>query len=361
MKNSLHASLRATGLEGGFSPAAPAAGPAPHHYNNYHFPPVHTPEFWREPVREYPTSSQEIGNALVTPLRLRVSMGGGHLLSDGSPARLSLEHAIRKKIMYSNQTVKAIQQEYNVIAGRGRSRRLALPELAATGHNVHRSTVYANMECRLSEPRLTERPFIRTVVRAGQHPCPARVSLAPPALQFSCTCRDSFTCYCTHHTRQRPNGYEQKSKKGHSPAAPVDSPATRTPEDHGERPNLESRLPQLPDNSISYPELKIVVTKLLPTINGELACVIAWLTSNLSCYEDFIDTGRRSEQMIRRVISVKHRMAEVGVVGVEAGQDRARAGTTNGNTPPLITHNPHAKVLHCACHFNALVLYRKNI
>lgn len=41
MKNSLHASLRASGLDGyGYQ-------------NNYHFPPVHTPDFWREPLREY--------------------------------------------------------------------------------------------------------------------------------------------------------------------------------------------------------------------------------------------------------------------------------------------------------------------
>lgn len=40
MKNSLHASLRASGLD--------AYG----YQNNYHFPPVHTPDFWREPLRE---------------------------------------------------------------------------------------------------------------------------------------------------------------------------------------------------------------------------------------------------------------------------------------------------------------------
>ncbi|XP_046966032.1 uncharacterized protein LOC124534308 isoform X3 [Vanessa cardui] len=40
IKNSLHASLRASGLDGyGYQ-------------NNYHFPPVHTPDFWREPLRE---------------------------------------------------------------------------------------------------------------------------------------------------------------------------------------------------------------------------------------------------------------------------------------------------------------------
>ncbi|XP_026331484.1 uncharacterized protein LOC113238857 [Hyposmocoma kahamanoa] len=39
MKNSLHASLRASGVEG-------------YYQSNYHFPPVHAPEFWREPLRE---------------------------------------------------------------------------------------------------------------------------------------------------------------------------------------------------------------------------------------------------------------------------------------------------------------------
>ncbi|GBP93168.1 hypothetical protein EVAR_4125_1 [Eumeta japonica] len=37
------------------------------------------------------------GNALVTPLGFRVSMSDGeHLLSDSSPARLSLKYAIKK-------------------------------------------------------------------------------------------------------------------------------------------------------------------------------------------------------------------------------------------------------------------------
>ncbi|CAH0585963.1 unnamed protein product [Chrysodeixis includens] len=74
MKNSLHASLRASGLD--------AYG----YQNNYHFPPVHTPDFWREPLRE----------------------------------------------------------EFTMVGSRGRSSRrpLTLPELA--GQQVHRSTVYAN-------------------------------------------------------------------------------------------------------------------------------------------------------------------------------------------------------------------------
>ncbi|GBP34575.1 hypothetical protein EVAR_85295_1 [Eumeta japonica] len=32
-------------------------------------------------------------------------------------------------------------------------------------------------------------------------PRPARAPLAPPALQFSRTCRDSFACYCTRANR----------------------------------------------------------------------------------------------------------------------------------------------------------------
>ncbi|XP_060803486.1 uncharacterized protein LOC106129295 isoform X2 [Amyelois transitella] len=77
MKNSLHASLRASGLEGGYG-----------YQNNYHFPPVHTPDFWREPLRE----------------------------------------------------------DFSIV-GRGRSRRpLTLPELS--GQQIHRSTVYANNHTR---------------------------------------------------------------------------------------------------------------------------------------------------------------------------------------------------------------------
>nr|XP_049694121.1 uncharacterized protein LOC110380173 isoform X5 [Helicoverpa armigera] len=78
MKNSLHASLRASGLD--------AYG----YQNNYHFPPVHTPDFWREPLRE----------------------------------------------------------EFNMVGSRGRSTRrpLTLPELS--GQQMHRSTVYANNHTR---------------------------------------------------------------------------------------------------------------------------------------------------------------------------------------------------------------------
>ncbi|GBP91640.1 hypothetical protein EVAR_68274_1 [Eumeta japonica] len=34
-------------------------------------------------------------------------------------------------------------------------------------------------------------------------PCPARAPLAPPALQFSRTCRGSFACYCTQVSGRR--------------------------------------------------------------------------------------------------------------------------------------------------------------
>ncbi|XP_049873042.1 uncharacterized protein LOC126371742 isoform X2 [Pectinophora gossypiella] len=81
MKNSLHASLRASGLDGyGYQ-------------NNYHFPPLHPTEFWREPLRE----EYSVGGA-------RGAGGGG---------------------------------------GAARARRpLTLPELA--GPQLPRSTVYAN-------------------------------------------------------------------------------------------------------------------------------------------------------------------------------------------------------------------------
>ncbi|XP_021203129.1 uncharacterized protein LOC101746896 isoform X2 [Bombyx mori] len=79
MKNSLQASIRVSGLEPGFG-----------YQNNYHFPPVHNPEFWREPMRE----------------------------------------------------------DFNLIGARGRSTRrpLTLPELS--GQGIHRSTVYANNHTR---------------------------------------------------------------------------------------------------------------------------------------------------------------------------------------------------------------------
>ncbi|XP_050556858.1 uncharacterized protein LOC118269276 isoform X5 [Spodoptera frugiperda] len=83
MKNSLHASLRASGLD--------AYG----YQNNYHFPPVHTPDFWREPLRD----------------------------------------------------------DFNMVGSRGRSTRrpLTLPELS--GQQMHRSTIYANNHTREPRPR----------------------------------------------------------------------------------------------------------------------------------------------------------------------------------------------------------------
>ncbi|GBP83791.1 hypothetical protein EVAR_59857_1 [Eumeta japonica] len=48
------------------------------------------------PPNTYPFPSPESGNELVTPLGLCVSMGGGgHLLSDSSPARLTFEYVVK--------------------------------------------------------------------------------------------------------------------------------------------------------------------------------------------------------------------------------------------------------------------------
>ncbi|XP_053609500.1 coiled-coil domain-containing protein 74A-like isoform X2 [Plodia interpunctella] len=77
MKNSLHASLRASGMDGAYG-----------YQNNYHFPPVHTPDFWREPLRE----------------------------------------------------------DYTIVGRLGSRRPLTLPEL--NGQQIHRSTVYANNHTR---------------------------------------------------------------------------------------------------------------------------------------------------------------------------------------------------------------------
>ncbi|XP_063826143.1 uncharacterized protein LOC135075657 isoform X2 [Ostrinia nubilalis] len=146
MKNSLHASLRASGLDGyGYQ-------------NNYHFPPVPTPDFWREPLRE----------------------------------------------------------DFNVMGSRGRSTRrpLTLPELS--GQQIHRSTVYGN-----------------------------------------------------NHTRSRANGYEHKNKKAHAPngeASENKSPEEQQPEMH--RLKCTNEFAQSPrrilDPYATYPELKVVVTKLIP-------------------------------------------------------------------------------------------------
>ncbi|XP_059045720.1 uncharacterized protein LOC131841418 isoform X2 [Achroia grisella] len=150
MKNSLHASLRASGLDGGYG-----------YQNTYHFPPVHTPEFWREPLRE----------------------------------------------------------DYNLVGSRGRSTRrpLTLPELS--GQQIHRSTVYAN-----------------------------------------------------HHTRGRgANGYDPKKK---SPMANGEATPARLPEEPSGITNRYnttctndiSRIQdkRIMDQMTMYPELKIVVTKIIP-------------------------------------------------------------------------------------------------
>ncbi|KAM3962593.1 LOW QUALITY PROTEIN: uncharacterized protein ACR2FA_003219 [Aphomia sociella] len=142
MKNSLHASLRASGLDGGYG-----------YQNNYHFPPVHTPDFWREPLRE----------------------------------------------------------DYNLVGSRGRSTRrpLTLPELS--GQQIHRSTVYAN-----------------------------------------------------NHTRGGgANGYEPKNKKGQ--ASNGDAAATKSPEEPAVTSRFNTTCTNLSkmDQMPMYPELKIVVTKMI--------------------------------------------------------------------------------------------------
>ncbi|XP_069359750.1 uncharacterized protein [Maniola hyperantus] len=150
MKNSLHASLRASGLDYGYQ-------------NHYHFPPVHTADFWREPLRE------------------EYSMGSRN---------------------------------------RNNRRPLTLPELTAVGQPL-RSTVYAN-----------------------------------------------------HHTRARGYGYD-KNKKSQSTNGETTS--GKSPEEPSEDPRLKplcldnDRLskPVTPGKSnespfSTYPELKIVVTKIIP-------------------------------------------------------------------------------------------------
>ncbi|XP_063624619.1 coiled-coil domain-containing protein 74B-like isoform X4 [Cydia splendana] len=154
MKNSLHASLRASGLDGTYG------------FHNSYFPPVNAPDFWREPSREE----------------------------------------------YANSMIARQQQQRN-------SRRpLTLPELS--GQQIHRSTVYAN-------PMVAE------------------------------------------HTRPR-NGYEKKKQAVNGDAA------CNTPEEPPDKHRLvpirtndtKPCLPKL-DSSNSYPELKIVVTKMMPQVLGE--------------------------------------------------------------------------------------------
>ncbi|KAI5639105.1 hypothetical protein NE865_08305 [Phthorimaea operculella] len=152
MKNSLHASLRASGLDGyGYQ-------------NNYHFPPLHAPEFWREPLREeYNLANQR-----------------------GGPA-----------------------------AGRAR-RPITLPEL--NGQQIHRSTVYANI-------------------------------------------------YAADHTRPRANGYEHKKKQtnGDTTKTPEEPPAQRLGS------TIDNRLPttihRLKTTTAMYPEVKVVITKMISNDN----------------------------------------------------------------------------------------------
>ncbi|XP_063364087.1 coiled-coil domain-containing protein 74B-like isoform X3 [Cydia amplana] len=148
MKNSLHASLRASGLDGTYG------------FHNSYFPPVNAPDFWREPSRE------EYANSML-----------------------------------------ARQQ-------RNSRRPLTLPELS--GQQIHRSTVYAN-------PMVAE------------------------------------------HTRPR-NGYEKKKQvNGEAACNTSDEP----PDKHRLVPirtnDTKPCLTKL-DSSNRYPELKIVVTKMMPQV-----------------------------------------------------------------------------------------------
>ncbi|KAJ2948876.1 hypothetical protein O0L34_g5805 [Tuta absoluta] len=152
MKNSLHASLRASGLDGyGYQ-------------NNYHFPPLHAPpEFWREPLRE--------------------------------------EYNV------------ATQRGAGVGVGVGRARRpITLPEL--NGQQIHRSTVYANI-------------------------------------------------YAADHTRPRANGYEHKKKQtnGDSTKTSEEPPVPRLDSTMTNR--LPSTVQRLKTSTAMYPEVKVVITKMI--------------------------------------------------------------------------------------------------
>ncbi|XP_047029675.1 uncharacterized protein LOC124637348 isoform X1 [Helicoverpa zea] len=181
MKNSLHASLRASGLD--------AYG----YQNNYHFPPVHTPDFWREPLRE----------------------------------------------------------EFNMVGSRGRSTRrpLTLPELS--GQQMHRSTVYAN-----------------------------------------------------NHTRPRANGYD-KNKKVQSVNGEAATTSPKTPDEPSEsriRSIYASDLAKHDSSKMNsndmYPEVKMVVTKLLSHCQGppEPRCqtlhyaLVHWLCLSEGCSDYTIGT-----------------------------------------------------------------------
>ncbi|XP_045772832.1 uncharacterized protein LOC123872547 isoform X2 [Maniola jurtina] len=149
MKNSLHASLRASGLDYGYQ-------------NHYHFPPVHTADFWREPLRE------------------EYSMGSRN---------------------------------------RNNRRPLTLPELTAVGQPL-RSTVYAN-----------------------------------------------------NHTRARGYGYDKNKKSQSTNGETTSGKSPEEPSDPRLKPlcldNDRLSKPVTPGKSnespfSTYPELKIVVTKIIP-------------------------------------------------------------------------------------------------
>ncbi|GBP47031.1 hypothetical protein EVAR_29633_1 [Eumeta japonica] len=61
-------------------------------------PVFHSPSSFNPfPSIRHPIPSQEAGIGLAAPLGLRVSMGGDdELLSDGSPARLTLDYTTKK-------------------------------------------------------------------------------------------------------------------------------------------------------------------------------------------------------------------------------------------------------------------------
>ncbi|GBP91061.1 hypothetical protein EVAR_62010_1 [Eumeta japonica] len=88
----------------------------------------------RSPYIRHPIPSQEAGDALATPLELRVSMScGDHPFSDGSPARLPLECAIdtesRSDLYLARPT---LDQQPSAVGGRIR----AAVDLNVTGEST---------------------------------------------------------------------------------------------------------------------------------------------------------------------------------------------------------------------------------
>ncbi|GBP00236.1 hypothetical protein EVAR_857_1 [Eumeta japonica] len=70
------------------------------------------------PSIRYPIPSREAGNALVPPSGLRVSMGGDdHLLYDGSPVYLPLEHAIKNDNILNFLAVAIVENEIMTNSG----------------------------------------------------------------------------------------------------------------------------------------------------------------------------------------------------------------------------------------------------